>query len=175
MSSTTTMHKLKEEFLKMVPPTVFFFVALHVVALVRSLMTSGAGLPPTSTLQIAISALILGKAVLIADMLPAINRFPDRALAYNIAWKTGIYYALASVIHYLERLYDAAKETGSLAAGNDKLLAEIIWPHFWGIQILILVVVLNYVIIRELARVLGEERLYHLFFSRELQAARTLH
>ncbi len=170
------MHKLKEEFLKMVPPTLFFFIALHVIALVRALMTRGTGLPPASTAQIALSALILGKAVLVADLLPAINRFPDKPLAYNVAWKTVIYFALASLIHYLERLYDATKATGSMAAGNAKLLAEMIWPHFWAIQIVIFVVILNYCAIRELGRVLGEERIFRLFFRDGISGtAHTLH
>jgi hypothetical protein len=164
MHSESKLHKLKEEFLKMVPPTLFFFIALHLVALVRSLLTSGQGLPPTSSAQIALSALILGKAVLLADMLPAINRFPDKPLAYNVAWKTVLYFAAASLIHYLERLYDGYKDAGSLAGANAELLARIVWPHFWGIQIVILVVVLNYCAIRELGRVLGEERIFRLFF-----------
>jgi hypothetical protein len=66
--------KIKEEFLAMIPPTIFFFVALHIVALVRSLMTKGTGLGPLSTISIAVAALILGKSVLFADMLPIINR-----------------------------------------------------------------------------------------------------
>jgi hypothetical protein len=164
MNNPSTMHKLKEEFMKMVPPTLFFFIALHVIALVRALMTRGQGLPPASSAQIALSALILGKAVLIADLLPAINRFPEKPLAYNVAWKTGIYFVLASLIHYLERLYDATKEAGSVAAGNARLLAEMVWPHFWAIQIVIFVVILNYCAIRELGRALGEERIFRLFF-----------
>lgn len=174
MPSESKMHKLKEEFLKMVPPTLFFFIALHVVALVRSLMTSGQGLTPASTGQIALSALILGKAVLLADMLPAINRFPDKPLAYNVAWKMVLYFAVASLIHYLERLYDAYKEAGSVAAANAKLLAEMIWPHFWGIQIVILVVVLNYCAVRELGRVLGEERIFRLFFRDDITGSARL-
>ena len=166
--SRSTMHKLKEEFLKMVPPTLFFFIALHIVALVRSLFTQGQGLPPTSSLQIALSALILGKAVLLTDMMPAINRFPDKPLAYNVTWKTALYFVVASLIHYLERLYDAYKDAGNVAAANSKLLAEIVWPHFWGIQIVILVVVLNYCAIRELGRVLGEERIFRLFFRDDI-------
>ena len=166
--SRSTMHKLKEEFLKMVPPTLFFFIALHIVALVRSLFTQGQGLPPTSSLQIALSALILGKAVLLTDMMPAINRFPDKPLAYNVTWKTALYFVVASLIHYLERLYDAYKDAGSVAAANSKLLAEIVWPHFWAVQIVILVVVLNYCAIRELGRVLGEERIFRLFFRDDI-------
>ena len=156
--------KLKEEFLALSPPTIFFFIALHIVGLVRALMTRGSGLPLFSSLQIAIAALIMGKAILLADLLPAINRFPAKPLIYNIVWKTVIYFVVASVIHYLERLYDFAKAAGGIVAGNEKLLSEIVWPHFWGIQILLLVIILNYCVIRELGRALGEDRVFRMFF-----------
>ena len=117
--------KIKEEFLAMIPPTIFFFVALHIVAFVRVLMLKGTGLAPLSTISIAVAALILGKSVLIADMLPIINRFPERPLIYNVAWKTLIYLLMSALIHYLERLYDFSKQAGGVVAGNEKLLAEI--------------------------------------------------
>ena len=159
------VEKLKEEFLALLPPTIFFFVALHIVALVRSLMTQGTGLPVSSSAQIAIGALIIGKAVLLADLWPPINRFPDRPLVYNITWKTLIYFLVATVIHYLERLFDFAREAVGIAAGNAKLLSEIVWPHFWAIQIVLVVLILSYCTIRELARVLGEEQTMRLFFG----------
>jgi hypothetical protein len=158
------MEKVKEELLALIPPTVFFFIALHIIAVVRRLMTEGTGLPISSSAQIAIAALIIGKAVLLADMWPAINRFPEKPLIYNIAWKTTIYFLAASFIHYLERLYDFSKSSGGVAAGNAKLLQQIIWPHFWAMQIILLVVILNYCVIRELGRSLGEERVFRLFF-----------
>ena len=96
--------KLKEEFFALLPPTIFFFVALHIVTFVRVLMLKGTGISPLSTMSVAVAALILGKAVLIADMLPMINRFPNKPLIYNVAWKTLIYLLMATLIHYLERL-----------------------------------------------------------------------
>jgi hypothetical protein len=158
-----SVEKLKEEFLALVPPTLFFFIALHIVGLVRRLMTEGTGLPVSSSVQIAIAALIIGKAVLLADLWPPINRFPEKPLLYNIAWKTGVYFLVASLIHYLERLYDYAKAAGGIAAGNARLLAEIVWPHFWAIQIVLLVIIFNYCVIRELGRALGEERVFRMF------------
>src|SRR5437868_14084487 len=92
---------LKKEFLELLPPTIFFFVALHIVAFVRVLMLKGTGISPTSSILIAVAALILGKAVLIADMLPMINRFPNKPLIYNVAGKTLIYLMVATLIHYL--------------------------------------------------------------------------
>ena len=38
------LEKIKEEFLAMLPPTIFFFVALHIVALVRTLMVKATGI-----------------------------------------------------------------------------------------------------------------------------------
>src|SRR5436309_14698245 len=125
---------LKKEFFKLLPPTIFFFVALHIVAFVRVLMLKGTGISPSSSISIAVAALILGKAVLIADMLPTINRFPNKPLIYNVAWKTSIYLLVATLIHYLERLVDFWRIAGSLVAGNEQLLAVIVRPTFWAIQ-----------------------------------------
>jgi hypothetical protein len=159
------LDKIKEEFFAILPPTIFFFVALHIVTLIRVLIARGSHFAPLSTMSIAIASLILGKAVLIADRLPPINRYPNKPLAYNIAWKTVIYLLIASVIHYLERLIDFSREAGSLAAGNAKLLAEIVWPHFWAVQIILFILILVYCTARELVRVIGKERMLRLFFG----------
>ena len=157
--------KLKEEFFALLPPTIFFFVALHIVAFVRVLMLKGTGISPLSTVSIAVAALILGKAVLIADMLPFINRFPHKPLIYNIAWKTVIYLLISAVIHYLERLIDFWRQAGGFVAGNQKLLAEIIWPHFWAIQIILFVLIVMYCTVHELVRVIGKEKALRIFFG----------
>jgi hypothetical protein len=157
--------KLKEEFFKLLPPTIFFFVALHIVAFVHVLMLKRTGISPSSSISIAIAALILGKAVLIADMLPMINRFPNKPLIYNVAWKTVIYWLISVAIHYVERLIDFWRETGSFVAGNQKLLAEIVWPHFWAIQIILFVLIASYCMVHELVRVIGKEKTLRIFFG----------
>jgi hypothetical protein len=157
--------KVKEEFLALIPPTLFFFVALHLVAVVRLLMVKQTNFAVTSTMSVAIAALILGKAVLIADMLPVINRFPHRPLVYNVAWKTLIYLLVAALIHYLERVVDFSRQAGGLVAGNEKLLAEMVWPHFWAVQILLFVMILMYCTGRELVRVVGRDKVKRIFFG----------
>src|SRR5436853_6947695 len=156
---------LKKEFFALLPPTIFFFVALHIVAFIRVLMLKGTGISPLSSMSIAVAALILGKAVLIADMLPMINRFPHKPLYYNIAWKTVIYLLISAVIHYLERLVDFWRHAGSFVAGNEKLLAEIVWPHFWAIQIILFVLIVMYCMMHELVRVIGKEKVLRIFFG----------
>jgi hypothetical protein len=122
--------KLKEEFFALLPPTIFFFVALHIVTFVRVLMLKGTGISPLSSISVAVAALILGKAVLIADMLPMINRFPNKPLIYNVAWKTLIYLLVATLIHYLERLIDFWRQGGrqQKAAGRNRVAAFLGYP-----------------------------------------------
>ena len=160
-----TLDKIREEFFAILPPTIFFFVALHILTFIRVLIARGSHFEPLSTASIAIASLILGKAVLIADMLPPINRYPNKPLAYNVAWKTTIYLLMATFIHYLERLIDFSRQAGGLAAGNAKLLADIVWPHFWAEEIILFILILVYCTARELVRVIGKEKMQRLFFG----------
>jgi hypothetical protein len=164
-SMTKLSSKLKEEFFALLPPTIFFFVALHIVAFVRLLMLKGTGISPLSSMSVAVAALILGKAVLLADMLPAINRFPDKPLIYNVAWKTLIYLLMSVLIHYIERLIEFWRQTGSFIAGNEKLMSEMVWPHFWAIQIILFVLIAIYCTMHELVRVIGREKVLRIFFG----------
>ena len=71
---STLFTKLQEEFKALLPPTLFFFVALHLVALVRVLMLKGTGIALSTSWQVTLAALILGKAVLVACGLAAIHQ-----------------------------------------------------------------------------------------------------
>ena len=163
---SSVVSKVKEEIREILPPAIFFFVMLHIVALERALMLKGTGVPVLSSFAVTVAALTLGKAVLIVDAFPFVNRYPDKPLAYNVAWKTTIYVIAAMLVHYLENLYDFWKETGSLVAGNDKLLAEMVWPHFWATQLLLVVIIFMYCTMRELIRVIGPEKVRAMFFGR---------
>jgi len=157
--------KLKEELSALLPPAVFFFVALHLVAFVRVLMLKGTGIAVGTSVSVTLAALIIAKAVLIADMLPFINRYPHKPLIYNVVWKTTIYVLVAMLVHYIERLVDFWRDAGGLIAGNEKLLSEIVWPHFWAVQIFLAVMILMYCTTRELVRIIGREKVQRIFFG----------
>ena len=86
-------HWLKHEFHEVLPPTIFFLIAFHIVVFNRRLMLREYGLPLASITGATVAALLIGKIVLITDKFPFINRFSDKPLMYNVAWKTVIYVA----------------------------------------------------------------------------------
>lgn len=155
MNSVTA--KLGNELRKLLPPTIYFFVSMHLVVLVRNLLVDGTNISLVPSLTVTVGALILAKAVLLADLLPFINRFPGKPMVYNIAWKTVIYTLFAGALHYLEQLIDFWSDSGGFVAANRALLEQMVWPHFWAVQIFLLMLVSNYCIFVEFVRVLGAD------------------
>jgi hypothetical protein len=128
-------------------------------------MLKGTGITLATSASVTLGALVLAKAVVLADLLPFINRYPDRPLAWNIAWKTVIYLIAATVLHYLERLIEYWRTAGGFVAGNQKMLADQVWPHFWAVEIFIGVVIFIYCTMAELVRELGADRVREMFLG----------
>jgi hypothetical protein len=76
-----------------------------------------------------------------------------------------IYLLVATLIHHLERLIDFWRRAGGLVVGNKELLAEMVWPHFWAIQIILFVLIVMYCTMHELVRVIGKEKVLRIFFG----------
>jgi hypothetical protein len=53
------LDKIKEEFFAILPPTIFFFVALHILTIIRVLIARVSHFEPLSTASIAIASLVL--------------------------------------------------------------------------------------------------------------------
>ena len=157
--------RLKHELVEAIPPAVFFFIAFQVIAFTRALMLEEYGIQVSTFVTASIAALVVAKVVLIVDLLPFVNRFPEKPLIYNVAWKTVIYIVAALLVRYVEHLISFVREHGDLALANRHLLDEVVWPHFWAVQIWLLILFFAYCTLRELIRVLGRERIVHMFFG----------
>lgn len=156
--------KLKHEFGAMIPVTLFFFCAFQLLALTNALILAEYGIRIQVFFAAAIAALVVGKVVLIADHFPFVNRFPDKPLVYNIVWKTAIYFTASLAVRYVEHFIDLWPESHSAAATHQQLVANIVWPHFWALQLWLLVLMLIYCALRELVRALGRDRIIRMFF-----------
>ena len=157
--------RIKHEMLELLPPTIFFLIAFHIIAISRALMLREYGVRVSAAAGATIAALIVAKVVLIADHLPFINRFPEKPLIYNVVWKTVIYLFGALVVHYLEHLVPLWWREGAFAAANHRLLEEVVWTHFWAIQLWLVVLLFVYCAFREFIRAVGRREVMRMFFG----------
>ena len=157
--------KLKHELLKIIPATVFFFVAFQLLALTNALILEQYGIQVSTFINASIAALVVAKVVLIVDMLPFVNRYPHKPLIYNIMWKTLIYVLAALAVRYIEHLLPFIERYDSLLLAHQHLLEKVIWAHFWVIQIWLLVYFLMFCTLRELIRALGRDKISALFLG----------
>ena len=159
------VHIVKHEMLELLPPTLFFFVAFHIIAFSRNLMRHEYGISLYTMTSATIGALLVAKVIVLADLLPFINLFPKKPLICNIAWKTVIYGIAALFLHYLEEMIPLWWRLGDFAAAQDKLVRETVWPHFWAVQLWLIVLLLVYNAGHELIRVLGPNEVGKMFFG----------
>jgi hypothetical protein len=157
-------NKLKHELRELIPVTLFFFVTFQLLALTEALMLKQYGIHLTTFFAATMLALIVAKVVVITDHFALVNRFPEKPLFYNVIWKTLIYFTAALGARYLEHLIHFWRKSANFAEANRRLWEEIVWPHFWAVQLWLLVLLLTYCAFRELVRVLGRERIFAMFF-----------
>jgi len=161
---STFGQKVKHELEELIPVTVFFFAAFQLLALTDALILKQYGISISIFVTATIGALVAAKVVVITDHFALVNRFPEKPLIYNIVWKTLIYFAGWLLIRYAEHLIHFWRATGNIAETNRRIFSEIVWPHFWAVQLWMLILLLGFCAFRELVRALGRARITALFF-----------
>lgn len=146
----------------MLPPTIFFMVCFNVLVLTLDTLSPEArGISHSSA---TVGALLIGKAVLLAEMLPFLHRYAHRPLIFGTVWKAFVLYLVTSALHLLERVISARIDAGSLAAGLSANAAAFNWSHFWIVQMWLAILFLVYVGFQDLVRAVGADRVRTLFF-----------
>ncbi len=77
------IQRLKREILGAIPTILFFFTIFQLLALTKALILKSYGIEVSTFLNATIAALVIGKVVPLADLLPIINRFLDKPIIYN--------------------------------------------------------------------------------------------
>jgi hypothetical protein len=145
-------------------PFAFFFVVFLLARVTKALTLEEYHITPTGTAVAALGALIVAKAILVADALPITRRFERHPLIYPILWKTLIYYLITCVFHYIEEAIPFIRKAGGVVAGQHAMLAEVSWPHVGAAQLWIFFCVLLYCFGNELIEAVGRERVKRLLF-----------
>jgi len=156
---------IKHELREAIFPATFFFFVFHIIALNRMLLLESYGMTVTSMTVATVAALIVAKAILIADSLPFIKIFSGKPLVYNIAWKTFIYGVLCFVIRCLEEIITHSSKYGGLRASADYLAHDFSWSHFWAVQIQLVAALAFYNTIVDLDRYFGKGSLKKALFG----------
>jgi hypothetical protein len=149
----------------MLPPTIFFFVILHIVIFTRALMDEQYGIEIPTSVSATIAALIVGKAILITDALPFVNWFRKSRLIYNVVWRIFLYICLIFVFQFLEELIPVIHNYETVQEGVRHTIEEIKWHRFWASYTLLSVFLAIYIISTELIGALGRDKSLKLFFG----------
>ena len=98
------------------------------------------------------AALVVGKAVLVANATPFLRRYDTMPLAWTILYKAGVYCAFV----FVARVIESSVEGWLRGTPFTEFLATFSWHRFLAIQIWLFVLFLVYVTIHELNMLFGD-------------------
>jgi len=157
---------LLHEFLEILPPTIFFFLGFNLIVLTTNLILADYGAEVANFLIATTSALVVAKAVLVANAMPAISRYDRAPLIRPILFKTVFYWAAVSIVRLLEH-WVRYRFGGDYVFGGfvPHAIATFSWDRFIAIQLWILVLFLVYVTASEFNRLFGHGELRRILFT----------
>jgi hypothetical protein len=154
-------HEIREA----IPAFLFFLVVFMLGRLTQALLLDEYHITLGRTAVAVVGALIVAKAILIADALPLTKVFANRALAYSIVWTSLVYFVITFAFRYIEELIPLWRKYGSVVAAHERLLEEVSWPHFWVVQLWVGFSLLCYCTGVALVRAIGKDRARALIFG----------
>src|SRR5262249_13194344 len=146
------------------PPTIFFFIGFNLLLWTKRMLLQEYHIEFSGFLVATMSALVVGKAVLVTDHMPFMRRFDGAPLWQPILFKAPIYPACVSGVRIGGDLPHVRQGGGGRVVFPPHLIDRFSWPHFLIIQVWLMVLFLVYVTIHELNRLFGDGELYRLFF-----------
>jgi hypothetical protein len=171
-AGTWFLHELRE----ILPPTIFFFIGFNLIVLTTNLILAEYAVAFGNFMIATAAALVVGKAVLVANVLPFLRRYDSAPLIQPILFKTLVHWAVVFVARLLEAFVRFRLTEHTLVGGFlPHMIAVFSWHRFAAIQIWILVLFLIYVTASELNHLFGDGELRRILFthrSSELQLNR---
>ena len=165
------LHELYE----ILPPVIFFFIGFNLIVLTTNSILADYSAAVGNFMLATTGALVVGKAVLVADAMPFLRRYDRAPLLQPILYKTAVYWAFVFVARLLEALVEFLMHGRPLREFLPHLATTFSWHHFAAVQIWIFVLFLIYVTGSELNQLFGHGELKRIFLtyrSSELQLNR---
>ena len=167
--------RLLHEAREAVPPTIFFFVGFNFIVFTTNLLVAQYLIAVSNFMLATVAALVVGKAVLVANKVALLRRYDRAPLIQPILFKTAFYWVAVFLARLLERFVHFALEGNPPADFPTYLVTTFSWHRFSAISLWILVLFLIYVTASEFSHLFGPGDLPRLLFTRrpsELQLNR---
>jgi len=156
---------LLHELYDILPPVIFFFIGFNLIVLTTNLILADYSMAVGNFMLATAAALVVGKAVLVADTMPFLGRYDRAPLLEPILYKTLVYWAFVFVARLLEALVEFCVKGHPLREFLPHLASTFSWHRFAAIQIWIMVLFLIYVTASELNRLFGAGELRRIFLK----------
>jgi hypothetical protein len=158
--------RLLHEAREALPPTLFFFVGFNFIVFTTNLLLADYSVAVSSFMLATLGALVVGKAVLVANAIPHIRRYDRAPLLRPILFKTVFYSVIVVLARFLERFFHfSVIERNSLSDFPAYLTTTFSWHRFAAVNLWIMVLFLIYVTASEVAHLFGRGELWRLFFT----------
>lgn len=155
------LHEMK----LLLPPTLYFICAFNLIVFTTNLLTRSYFLALTHFLTATMLALLVGKAVLVADKFRAIHRFQNAPLIKPILYKTLFYGFVVLLFRLVEQLVHFSVDRDGFRVAFDEAVEAFSWHRFAAIQIWLFACFLLYVTATEVSKALGPGKLRQLIFG----------
>jgi hypothetical protein len=155
------LHEVREA----LPPTIFFFVGFNFIVLTTNLLVAQYLVAVSNFMLATIAALVVGKAVLVANKMPLLRRYDRAPLIQPILFKTAFYWVIVFFARLLERFVHFVFEGNPPGDFISYLISTFSWHRFSAVSLWILVLFLIYVTASEMSRLFGPGELRRLFFT----------
>ena len=155
-----------KQFREVLPPTLFFAIGFNLIVLTTQLFLADYLIHFADFMLVTLSALVVGKSVLVANALPFFRRFDTAPIVQPVLFKTIIYCAVVFVVRFFEKLGKYWFAGGTFSGIPEYVETHFSWNRFVAIQIWIFILFLIYTLGAELNSLFGNGELLKILFTR---------
>jgi hypothetical protein len=159
------LHEAKEFFWIFV----YLWLCFGLFELYKSLILAEQHIHYTAYGLAVVKALVLGKVILVAKALHLAERHKDRPLIYPTLYKSSVFFVVLVLFSMLEEVVRHFLEHRTIVNSLSEIGSGSL-PATLASALLLFVVLVPFFAFQEISRVLGGNKLYHLFFVKGAKA-----
>jgi hypothetical protein len=165
MPKTRIIAFVVKEVKEALPAIIFFAIGFNLIELTTQLVLDAYEVQFANFTVATLAALLVGKAVLLANALPFFRRLDAAPLVVPILFKTSIYWVVVAILRFLERVIEYWTGGGRLSGIPEYVAVHFPWHQFLAIQLWIFTLFLIYATAAELITLLGEGEISKILFT----------